>query len=201
MPLVLAGLILATLVTCGVGVALVLGVFDPPATNRRDDFTDPASGWPVQASGSMAWRYRAGAYQAEALALGQLSGSFLSARYTNVEVAVSAQANPDGAGGYGLMCRLRDSRNFYFAGVRQGGAFISILRAGRETLLASQPSTTASRLRLRCDEAALTLHVDDQPPLTAQDFALGQGQVGLWAQASALPVIMTFDDFSATVLP
>ncbi len=204
MPLVLAGLILATLATCGVGVALMLGVFDAPATSRYDDFADPASGWPAQTSGAMAWRYRAGEYQAEALALGQFSGSYLAGRYTNAEVAITARVNPADAGGYGLICRWRDNRNFYFAGVRQGVAFISTLRAGRETVLATaplQPIPQPVRLRLRCAEADLTLWVHDQAPLNAQDFGLGQGQVGLWAWANALPALIAFDDFSAAVLP
>lgn len=199
MPLVLAALILATLATCGVGVALLLGAFDPPAANRQDDFADPASGWPAQASPAMAWGYAGGAYQASALAVGQLSGSYLAGRYVNAEMAVTAELH--GAGGYGLVCRLRDARNFYFAGVRQGQAFISALRAGRESVLTAAPTQTARRLRLRCAEGDLTLWVDDQPPLTARDFAWGSGQVGLWAQASALPTTITFDDFSLAVLP
>ncbi|HUQ09084.1 MAG TPA: family 16 glycoside hydrolase [Steroidobacteraceae bacterium] len=102
----------------------------------------------------------------------------------------------------GLATRRTDDANYYYVTLRTNGRIeLKRLRAGVITTLASAPATlavgTKVRLRLESIGGSHRVYLNDRQVLTARDFTLGQGDVGVLTNRAAAD----FDNIVASPAP
>jgi len=132
---------------------------------------------------------------------GVLGGSLEDLGDVSVEVDATVERLREG-GFYALMCRLQDFDNFYGFAVVEGGS-VSIFRiedgVTEELAVASDvvvDETTTHRVRADCVGERLTMFLDGNEVLSAQDAALPSGAVGMMAETRAQQgYAVGFDNF------
>jgi hypothetical protein len=160
-----------------------------------DTLDNAASGWyQVQLKdGSLA--YRGGAYQ---IAITTPDGGIAAPHpklqnLGDVRVEVeAANLDPAAGGSFGITCRDRNDDNYYGLLISSDGrAWIMKSKWGLPLVLASttgaqgaiKPGRAVNRLRADCIGDMLTLWVNDQLVLRAQDNDFGAGRIRLSAGA------------------
>lgn len=173
----------------------------------QDDFSDPQSGWPVQASEQGQTGYAWDAYVIQVLVpnydLWAVAGQTF--RDVRVEVTAARTAGPV-QNRIGLVCRYLDPGNYYFFIISSDGYYtVGKLRDGVRSLLGQEmmaysdailPGEAANRLRFECIGQVLSGYVNDRMIAVTSDPDLGDGDAGLLAGAfdeGGLEV--RFDDF------
>ncbi len=161
-------------------------------TLYQDDFHDPSSGW-AHSSGSMgAMDYYNGTYRIQVnipnYDLWAVSGKTFGD--VRVEADMARFAGPE-ENRFGLICRYRDSQNFYFFIISSDGYYaIGKVSRGLRTLLgqemmtfntAIRPGITPNHLRADCVGQKLTLYVNSQRIAMTQDPEFTGGDTGLLA--------------------
>jgi hypothetical protein len=179
----------------------------PGAILYLDHFSNPSSGWDTwQDEGSSV------AYQDGSLRFGihQPNLDIWSRpglKYGDVilEVDAARLTGPDD-NDFGLICRFVDQENFYaflissdgYAGIVRvlDGVYKVISSTNMEYNALIQGGNAANRIGAGCIQSNLTLYINNEKALTAQDFSHPYGEVGLMAGAvSQTGVEIVFDNF------
>jgi len=173
----------------------------------KDDFFDSASGWARSVSSSGAMDYFGGGFRiwVDTVNYDLWSTPGLNFRDVRIETDVYMIGGPL-ENRFGLLCRYRDARNYYFFIVSSDGYYgIGKLSGGVRSLLgqammAYTPAITQgvalNHLRADCVGDTLTFYVNGQPVGMAQDADLADGDVGLLAGTFDQPgTDAVFDNF------
>jgi len=178
----------------------------------KDDFANVESGWPREADGEAITDYADGEYKIEinvpALNVWAASGPRLADSIIDVDLRPAA--GPDD-NLYGVLCRYRDDKNFYFFVISADGYYaVGKYNDGAQTFLSGQsyeysdkilPGNASNHLVATCSGNDLRLVVNGTllAQTTDQDFA--DGQTGLIAGAFGLedsPVDIRYDNLLVT---
>lgn len=156
----------------------------------RDRFGDPHSGWGSESREAFDRGYEEGEYFIEVYEPNWFAWATPGRRFDDVVVEVDArQLSGSPTGHFGLLCRYRSSRDFYYFAIT-GDGYYAILRvqdgelevltgAGFLPTQAVQTGGEANRIRAICQEDHLTLVVNGQELDTVIDDAFSRGDVGL----------------------
>lgn len=180
---------------CLLATIALLGALPLYAAEFRDDFSNPASGWPHGAATrdtdlGFAVYTDSGAYQLTPVQ-DDVFG-FMPAPRQSESGDLRMQSDlflyaGIGAGAGGLACRYQDGRNFYAFMVR-GDRVLQILRIvdGVATSLAQgsvesiMQGTVDTRIEARCEGDQLSMAVRGGSSLQARDSSLRGGQAGVF---------------------
>jgi len=173
----------------------------------KDDFSDQASGWARAVNSSGAMDYFGGGFRiwVDTTDYDLWSTPGLNFRDVRIETDVYMIGGPV-ENRFGLLCRYRDARDYYFFIISSDGYYgIGKLRGGLRSLLgqammAYTPAITQgeslNHLRADCIGETLTLYVNGQPVGMAQDADFTDGDVGLIAGTFDQPgTDAVFDNF------
>jgi hypothetical protein len=205
-PLVLLGILLSSCRT-----SLITDLTVPSGSLLfKDDFSDPASGWPKFNGAAGSEGFVDGSYviqvdlpQYDLWAVpGQAFGD------VNIEVDATKLSGPE-ANRFGLICRFRDKSDFYFFIISSDGYYgIGKTVNGAESLLGQEamaysttilPGVALNRLRFDCIGNALRGYVNNQVIAVASDGDISNGDVGLLVGAFGNPVVrVAFRNFVVT---
>jgi hypothetical protein len=183
--------------------------FAPPGQVLfKEDFSDPASGWPRRETEEGQMDYFGGAYRIIVRRadyhLWALAGA---EQYTDIRLEVdAAPLSGPLENRFGLLCRHRDPNNFYFFVISADGYYgLGKVKDGIPALFGQEMMTAnpaivrgfaANHLRLDCVGDALTAYVNGQPVALAHDTDLPDGRAGLLAGTfHSVNVDVVFDNF------
>jgi hypothetical protein len=180
----------------------------PPTANviLRDDFSNPQSGWTVETSTQKFTRYEGGAYRMYVYKGGTYIAGFNSRLSVLRDVGVEVDVNPAQSahtGAFGVLCRVRNSQNFYILWIdNKGGGGIHRYQNGVGQRLAAttgphaaiRPGKATNRLRAECVGDTLTLYVNGVVVAVAQDTQIETGDVALYTEALTGPTSVLFDN-------
>jgi hypothetical protein len=199
-------LLLVLLLACQ--TSLIADLVTPPGgTLFKDDFSDPSSGWARTVSRNGAMDYDAGTYRMLILKTNYDLWSVTGHAFKDVRVEAGAtRIKGPLENRFGLVCRFRDSRNFYFFIISSDGYYaIGKVRDGTRTLLgqammAPNPAIALdngpNHLRFDCVGLSLTAYVNDQVIAATGDADFPDGDVGLLTGTFNEPgVDVAFDHF------
>ena len=205
-PWFLLALIPLLLLSCQTSLIADL-VTQPGGTLYKDDFSDPTSGWSRTVSRNGAMDYDAGTYRMLILKTNYDLWSVSGHAFQDVRVEAGAiRVKGPLENRFGLICRFRDARDFYFFIISSDGYYaIGKVRDGVRTLLgqpmmAPNPAIVTgggpNRLRFDCIGPALTAYVNDLIVAATGDADFPAGDVGLLAGTfSQVGVDVAFDHF------
>ncbi len=198
MILLLASLLLAA---CSVSV-------DPGEVVFQDDFSRPVSGWDRYSDPTYSSDYYEGGYRIHVLEPNTDAWAVPQLDLADVQIEVDATklGGPDD-NVYGVLCRYKDSRNFYFFLVSSDGySGIGVYKDGRRRLLTDDsllPSGAVNvggalnHIRADCNGYQLRLLVNGILVAEAQAAEWPRGDVGLIAGTYDQPgTEIIFDNFS-----
>jgi len=172
----------------------------------QDDFSDPATGWPVSKDAEGESAYKDGAYlirvNTTQLNLWVVAGY---PQLRNVVVGVTARVDTSvGDGDFGLICRYQDQDNFYGLEISEDG-YTSIWKVSQgeyaalvqwQKLPRSLRQQEIYTLEAVCLGNHLTLTVNGQVVAEAQDSEFRTGDVGMIVGTWDTPGFgVLFDDF------
>lgn len=174
----------------------------------QDDFTNPESGWHVQAgpAGSMGYQESLFWIQVQAPQtnlVATLPESFWFPADLEVEVqARKAVGSNDNL--FGLICRYQDDLNYYWFVISSDGYYgIGKVKEGQVTLInrdqmppseVIQQNDSWNHLRATCIDSSLSLYVNGHLVDQQQDGDFASGNIGLIAGSGAAGQgIVTFD--------
>jgi hypothetical protein len=175
----------------------------------QDDFSNSGSGWDRVKGADGVTDYADGAYRIFSATPDYYLWATSGRAYPDdvrVEVDVVKKAGPN-ADVFGILCRYRDSKNFYIlmiSGDGQGGIakrsaagdLVMLSGDSLKTNPSIRPGLAANHLRADCIGAALSLYVNDLLVATATDGEFTGGDAGLWLGAYDNPGSdVSFDDF------
>ena len=173
----------------------------------QDIFSNPKSGWGQLASPAGAAGYTNGAYRIVVNQPNVNLWSHPGMDFATIHEEVSLMT-PDGPQGnrMGLICRLKDDKNFYFFAISADGFYgIGKMKAGQTSLLSGDQmqkhdailtGTQINRVRADCLGNSLILYVNDVLVGTAVDKDFTSGDVGILAGTFDQPgVDVYFDNF------
>ena len=182
---------LAVLTACQSSVITDLTVRSGQAL-YRDDFSNPASGWPQAVDVYAAQGYDQGAYiiQIETPQYDRWAVPGQEFRDVQVEVDATRTSGPD-QNRIGVICRYRDPQNFYFFIISSDQYFaIGKVSAGVRILLGQTmmaysgeilPGAGPNHLRFDCFGQTLTAFVNGKIIAIATDADFDSGKIGLLA--------------------
>jgi hypothetical protein len=176
-----------------------------------DDFSKPDSGFHQQADADAITEYVDGQYKIEVFTPQLNVWSVNGPKFADAVVEVNAHTAAGSENNlYGLICRYRDDKNFYFFAVSADGYYAigkvkeNDSKTGEIILLSSkvyEPSDQivtgqgVNHLQASCVAQTLTLSVNDQPIAQVTDPDFTDGQVGLIAGTFDEPdTDVRFDD-------
>jgi hypothetical protein len=165
----------------------------------EDDFSDPASGWRVDqdAGGNGSYTYEGGVYAVTALSSGTQMWGYANRSFGDVVITVdatqvSAPANDNN--GYGVGCRIQDDGAGYYLRISGDGYYgahrVTYDTQGEEmfTVLVEWTTTdainlgnAANRIEATCAGSQLSLTVNGQIVLIAEDDTFAEGDIALTA--------------------
>lgn len=162
-----------------------------------DDFSNPDSGFTRQADADAITDYFEGEYQIAVFTSNINVWSVNSRKLADVRIEVNARTAAGSENNmYGVLCRHRDDKNFYFFAISADGYYaIGKVKEGGMELISSpvyQPSEkivtgqALNHLTATCLGENLTLSVNDAPIAQVADSDFADGKIGLIAG--------TFDD-------
>ncbi len=173
----------------------------------KDDFSDPASGWARAVNSSGAMDYFGGGFRiwVNTTDYDLWSTPGLNFRDVRIETDVYMIGGPV-ENRFGLLCRYRDARDYYFFIISSDGYYgIGKLRGGLRSLLGQAMMTytpaitqgeSLNHLRADCIGETLTLYINGQPVGMVQDADFADGDVGLLAGTFDQPgTDAVFDNF------
>jgi hypothetical protein len=174
----------------------------------QDDFSRPVSGWDRYYDATYSSDYQDGGYRIHVLEPNTDAWAIPHLDLTDVQIEVDATR----LGGpedniYGVLCRYKDSRNFYFFLVSSDGySGIGVYKDGRRRLLTDEsllPSEAVNRgdipnhIRADCSGYQLRLFVNGILVANTQAAEFQSGDVGLIAGSYGQPgTEILFDNFS-----
>lgn len=177
----------------------------PGFSNFTDNFNDPASGWPVQSSGTSQWWYANDHY-------------YISVGSSNTQAVVTPGYNlADGyvmATGtitqdqphayYGVVCRFQDVNNYYFFEIGFDGYYhIGKMWDGQWSLIGMGAAKYSNAVKINdynqitghCKSNELSLYVNDIFVETVYDNTFTSGQIGLSASTGDFPGMTAAFDY------
>lgn len=173
----------------------------------RDDFSSPSSGWARSSTAVGSLDYFNGVYRILVNSTDYDLWAVPGKHFTDVRLEVDAArfGGPD-ENRFGLVCRYRDSQDFYFFVISSDGYYAlgRVLDGTRSLLgqpmMAYNPAIVTgvapNHLRFDCAGTALTGYVNGQMVAITQDDSFASGDVGLIAGSFDQPgVEIVFDDF------
>ena len=178
-----------------------------------DDFSNTSSGWPQVREKDHGHHYYDGGYRVyEQESGGRAVSRLVAGSYRDVAVEVDAKmlsSQTDGIAS-GVVCRRQNPNNYYSMMVFPSG-FVSIskikdanIRRIENDYLSEETggNVYSPRVHIRgvCVGDTLTLYVEDQKVLEAEDSEFRTGDVGLFAfsAGSTAGTDILFDNFSVT---
>lgn len=180
----------ASLLTCVAGVALVVLLISRFG-RYSEDFSQPSDVWIQSETEQGSRSYVNGAYRITAKTPGISIPSLAGNEFKDIRLDVDARQTAGGQGDlYGLMCRVKDTQNFYAFVVNSGGEYsIEKMINGSSTTIAEGTSDDAIRgdlnhLRADCKGNNLTLYANDKQLVSAPDSTFTTGKVGMLVQSS-----------------
>ena len=173
----------------------------------QDIFSNPKSGWGQLASPAGAAGYANGAYRIVVDQPNVNLWSHPGMDFATIHEEVSLMT-PDGPQGnrMGLICRLKDDKNFYFFAISADGFYgIGKMKAGQTSLLSGDQmqkhdailtGTQINRVRADCIGNLLILYVNEVLVGSAKDDDFTSGDVGILAGTFDQPgADVYFDNF------
>ena len=181
---------------------------DPGEVVFQDDFSRPVSGWDRYYDPTYSSDYYDGGYRIHVLEPN--TDAWASPRLDLADVQIEVDATKLGGPDdnvFGVLCRYKDSRNFYFFLVSSDGyTGIGVYKDGRRRLLTDDsllPSEAVNRgnalnhIRADCDGYRLRLLVNGILVAEAQAAEWPRGDVGLIAGTyDQAGTEILFDNFS-----
>jgi len=178
-----------TLVACQTPV-LSSGLVRSGAPLFEDDFSNQSSGWARTISRNGVMDYDSGTYRMLVLAANYDLWAVIGHSFGDVQLEVGAtRVDGPAENRFGLICRFRDSKDFYFFIISSDGYYaIGKVSAGVRTLLSQTmmaysrvivPDAGPNRLRFDCTGPALSGSVNGQLLAVTQDPEFPRGDVGL----------------------
>lgn len=181
---------------------------DPGEVVFQDDFSRPISGWDRYYDPTYSSDYYEGGYRIHVLEPN--TDAWASPRLDLADVQIEVDATKLGGPDdnvFGVLCRYKDSRNFYFFLVSSDGyTGIGVYKDGRRRLLTDDsllPSEAVNRgnalnhIRVDCDGYRLRLIVNGILVAEAQAAEWPRGDVGLIAGTyDQAGTEILFDNFS-----
>lgn len=173
----------------------------------QDDFSDSASGWDKLSSDTAVTDYVDGIYR---ILINEAMSYYWAnpgRSFTDVRVEVEAtKVGGSDDNGLGVICRYRDTENFYFALISSDGfAGISKVSGGKQSLISGELITNSDAIRqgngrnavrFDCLGNSLTLLANGTQVAAAIDGDLTDGDVGLIAGTYDTPgTDIQFDNF------
>ena len=177
----------------------------------EDDFSDPSSGWDDVEDADGITGYRDGSYRIQINKPDWYFWSTPGLNYSDVIIDADATkiGGPDN-NEFGLICRYKDSGNFYIFSISSDGFYgISKFINGTQSLIGSEDmnfndkvirlGSATNHIRASCIADSLTLEVNGQVLADFKDTDLTTGDIGLIASTFADPgTDIRFDNFVAT---
>ncbi|HEY3310190.1 MAG TPA: hypothetical protein VGK00_01000, partial [Anaerolineales bacterium] len=173
----------------------------------QDFFSDPQSGWGDLTSPAGNAEYVEGAYHILVAKpnVNEWSHPGRDLATVRVEVSLMPVSGPP-ANRMGVICRLKDDKNFYFFAISSDGYYgIGKTKDGQTSLISGndmQPSDSIlkgnqiNRIRADCIGNLLILYVNDVLVTSAKDDDFTSGDVGVLAGSFDHPgVDVYFDNF------
>lgn len=184
------------------------GYLNPaPGVYFYDDFSHAISGWDVLQGAQGSSGYDSGQYVLRVVdpSLDLWGTAGLDLADVHIEVDAARTAGPETAS-MGILCRYRDTDNFYFAvitshgyagiGVYEQGGFRLLSGDGLQPAASVKGGSRVNHLRFDCVGSTLTLYVNGYQAATVEDGTLASGDVGLIAGSLEQGgVEVAFDDF------
>lgn len=179
-----------------------------------DDFSNPNSGWDRYSAANGSTDYNNGSYLISILVDQYLFWANPGRDFTDVIVEVAAakvggtsQVDKDDDNNYGVICRHRDTDNFYVLVISSDGyygirkrvngsdlGFIGLDGMGFSEVI--NQGNASNNIRGECIGSTLRLIVNDYLLLEVQDSDIRSGDVGLMAGTfSAASTDISFDNF------
>lgn len=174
----------------------------------QDDFSRPVSGWDRYYDATYSSDYYEGGYRIHVLEPNTDAWAIPHLDLTDVQIEVDATR----LGGpedniYGVLCRYKDPRNFYFFLISSDGySGIGVYKDGRRRLLTDEsllPSEAVNRgdipnhIRVDCNGYKLRLFVNGILVAETQAAEFSDGDVGLIAGSYDQPgTEIIFDNFT-----
>jgi hypothetical protein len=173
----------------------------------QDFFSDPQSGWgelksPAGTAGYINGAYHISVNQANVNLWTHPGKDFAT---VHEEVSIMPAAGPQ-ANRMGLVCRLKDDKNFYFFAISADGYYgIGKMKAGQTSLLTGSEmlphnsiltGSQINRIRADCIGNLLILYVNNVLVTSAKDEDFASGDVGILAGSFDQPgADVYFDNF------
>jgi hypothetical protein len=176
-------------------------------TLYKDDFSDSSSGWMQTVSDNGSLGYNNGAYrmlvQSPSFDLWAVSGQVY--RDVQIEVVATRLAGPK-SNRFGLVCRFKDSANFYIFIISSDGYYaIGKVKNGSASLVGQDmmaytnfihQGNTPNHLRFDCIGNTLQGSVNDQLIAITSDADFSSGDAGLITGTfDESGVELSFDEF------
>ena len=182
---------------------------EPGALLFLDDFDDPVSGWQRTQRDDYVTDYDSGIYQITVMTPSLVVQSTPELTFGDVAIDVDAKkaSGPDDPN-FGVICRFQDNNNYYVLQISGDGyAAIYKLKDSEWTLLSGEElqysdailqGDATNHLHAECAGDTLSLYVNDQFLISAQDADFTTGYVGLLAGTYDTPgADIWFDNFTA----
>ncbi len=199
-------------------IFLSLAACQPPAQSGEvlfaDDFSNPDSGFKRSADADAVTDYLAGEYQIEVLAPNINVWAVNGPPLAEAKIEATARTAAGTANNlFGVICRYRDDKHFYFFALSADGYYAigKVIEEDKKPRLVKltgndfQPSdkiltgAAANRITAICAGQTLTLIANDAPIAQATDADFTEGKAGLLAGTfNDAPTDVRFDNLVIT---
>ncbi|HEX5505772.1 MAG TPA: hypothetical protein VFW96_24355 [Thermomicrobiales bacterium] len=180
-----------------------------PAVLLRDDFSNPASGWPTASTTGGSYAYAGGGYQITVTRPNWIIWAYpaqppgLADVVVDVDATVVAGGTQAGLGGVRRF--VSAAHDYYLLRVTSAGGYAILRHQGSVwTTLASgtsaaiRPGAASNHVQAACVGSVLALYANGQRLAVVQDGAFVAGDVGLGAETYAAPqAVVRFNAFVA----
>jgi hypothetical protein len=173
-----------------------------------DEFTDTASGWPVQNTESSLIDYYEGGYRIMVNGVDSAAYSVVGPNLGNVRILVDATLLDGGVDNYfGAICRYQDAGNYYMGLITSDGFYAIVkFQAGVPEFLSSDRWEEAivinqggalNLIELTCIRSQIGLTVNGQQLSLIEDDGIDSGDVGMVVGTiSVESTSILFDNFT-----
>lgn len=189
------------------GGAKAADASEPGTVLFSDDFSKPPSGWGTWSKGGASVAYYYGGLR---ILVDEEQFDFWSVagqKFTDARIEVdAAKLNGPDDNDFGIVCRYKDKDNFYMLVASSDGYYgIAKMKGGQHGMIGADQlqysgaiarGQAANHLRADCIGSTLTLYVNGQQLMQAQDTEFTTGDVGVVAGAyDTRGVDIYFDNF------
>jgi S1-C subfamily serine protease len=186
-----------TLIVKATGQKVVYADTNPdllPTLLFWDDFTNKIARWDQHSDAQGTLATGDGTYRVVSAIANQRVIGRPHLAFQDLRMMVDASLfDPSTDGVFGILCRYRDAKNYYFFQVGPGASIaIGKLVNGEETLLASKDrvkeirTDSANQIQAECLRDHLTFWINSIPVVDAQDTDFAAGDIGLFAMGNEL---------------